>query len=115
MRDHDKKKAADASTRHAGRDNVKRASHSDKPKVKLSGVRKVWKVFKSTPIAAVSSALKKLTIATVGDKLTVRRKFKTTPGRKDRWWFTIRSDEETLLKLEKEWSDVELHTKWKIE
>ena len=51
----------------------------------------------------------------MGDKLTVRRKFSTYPGRKDRWWFTIRSDEDTLLKFEEEWSTVELHTKWKLE
>ena len=46
---------------------------------RVSGARRIWGTLRSTTVAAVTTALSRLT--TVGDKLQVRRKYKTGKGR----------------------------------
>ena len=64
-------------------------------------------------MATVTSALSRLT--SVGDKLQIRRKFKTTTGNRIRWWFVVRGSEEDLCNLGNEWDHINIQTSWKLE
>ena len=64
-------------------------------------------------MATVTSALSRLT--SVGGKLQIRRKFKTTTGNRIRWWFVVRDSEEDLCNLENEWDRIKIQTSWKLE
>ena len=57
-------------------------------------------------MATVTSALSRLT--SVGDKLQIRRKFKTTTGNRIRWWFVVRGSEEDLCNLENVWDRIKI-------
>ena len=58
----------------------------------------------------------KLTSVT-SDQVKARRKFKSLNGNGNhiRWWFVVRGSEDVLSKLESDWEQVQLQTKWKIE
>ena len=83
--------------------------------MKFQGVRRVWGTMRSTSSTAVTSTLKKLT--TCGDKLSVKRRNRTTDnGREKSWWFLIKGQEDVLCELENEWDgSVGLQTNWKLE
>jgi len=82
-------------------------------KEKVVGARRIWGTLKTTTVATVTSALSRLT--SVGDKLQIRRKFKTTTGNRIRWWFVVRGSEEDLCNLENEWDRINIQTSWKLE
>ena len=84
-----------------------------KPKLKLTGVRRIWGTLKSSSNTAVASVLGKCT--TLGTKLAVKRKFKSSDTGKVKWWFLVKGSEEDLTKLEGEWPKVKLQTSWKLE
>ena len=102
-------------TSHGGSSSTKGGEQRDPgpPKVKTVGVRRIWGTLKSSPTTAVASVLKKCT--TVGTKLTVKRKFKTSDAGKMKWWFLVKGTEGDLVKLEGEWPKVKLQTSWKLE
>ena len=82
--------------------------------MQVTGARKVWGTYLFTSEHAVSTAVKKLT--TLGGKeIKVFRKFRRYPGGKPRWWFVLKSEEDVLIDLETQWSEIELQTKWKLE
>ena len=55
-------------------------------------------------------------LTTLGDKeIKVIRRFRKYPGSKAKWWFLLKSDEEVLADLERQWNGIELQTKWKLE
>ena len=82
-------------------------------KEKVVGARRIWGTLRTTTVATVTSALSRLT--SVGDKLQIRRKFKTTTGNRIRWWFVVRGSEEDLCNLENEWDRIKIQTSWKLE
>ena len=62
------------------------------------------------------SAIKQLTSAHLGERLTIKRKFKTSQnGTIKKWWFVVRGDKSDVEFLEKEWPKVALQTGWKLE
>ena len=85
---------------------------SSKPKIPVSGARKVWE----TSTSAVITTLTKLTSMS-SEQVQARRKFKSINGSSNRirWWFVLRGDEDTLSILESEWEQVQLQTNWKLE
>ena len=87
-----------------------------KHKVPVAGARKIWGTMKETPATAVTAALTKLTSVT-NDQVKVKRKYKSVNRNNNRmrWWFVLRGDEDTLVKLESEWEQVRLQTNWKLE
>ena len=83
-----------------------------KQKCRVAGVRRIWGTLKSTTTNAVSGTIRKL--ANVDKDLRVLRRLKKS-GEKTQWWFVLKSEEETLANLEKEWNKIHLQTNWKIE
>jgi len=62
------------------------------------------------------NAIKQLTSAPLGERLTIKRKFKTFQnGTIKKWWFVVRGDKSDVEFLEKEWPKVALQTGWKLE
>ena len=55
----------------------------------------------------------------MGEKVTVRRKFKTShradSPTKTKWWFVVRGAEAELQQLQLEWASVAVQTAWKLE
>ena len=70
---------------------------SSKPKVPVSGARKVWGTMRETSTSAVITTLTKLTSMT-SEQVQARRKFKSINGSSNRirWWFVLRGDEDIL-------------------
>ena len=104
-------------------DGQANASPTDKPhhnlikqKVPVAGARKIWGTMKETSATAVTSTLTKLTSVT-NDQVRIKRKYKSVNRNNNRmrWWFVLRGDEDTLVKLESEWEQVRLQTNWKLE
>ena len=89
---------------------------SSKPKVPVSGARKVWGTMRETSASAVIATLTKLTSMS-SEQVQARRKFKSINGKSNhtRWWFVLRGDEDILSILESEWEQVQLQTNWKLE
>ena len=89
---------------------------SSKPKVPVSGARKVWGTMRETSTSAVITTLTKLTSMT-SEQVQARRNFKSINGSSNRirWWFVLRGDEDILSILESEWEQVQLQTNWKLE
>ena len=85
---------------------------SSENKTKLTGCRRIGGTLCATTVKAVENTLKHLT--TTGDSLEIRRKYKKT-GNTSRWWFVVHANENVLLKLEAEWTNVKLNTNWKLE
>ena len=87
-----------------------------KPKVPVSGARKVWGTMRETSASAVIATLTKLTSMS-SEQVQARRKFKPINGNNSRirWWFVLRGDEDILSILESEWKQVQLQTNWKLE
>ena len=84
---------------------------SPPPRVQVVGARKVWGF---TSEHAISTAVNKLT--TLGDKeIKTIRRFRRYPGSKPRWWFVLKGGEDVLTDLERQWNEIELQTKWKLE
>ena len=80
---------------------------------RVSGARRIWGTLRSTTVAAVTTALSRLT--TVGSKLQVRRKYKTGKDNRSRWWYIVKGAEEDLCELDSEWNHVHIQTSWKLE
>ena len=58
----------------------------------------MWGTLKSTTAFTVSSPLKKL--STLGNKLTLRRKYTTNEGSgRTQWWFVVKGSETDLEEL----------------
>lgn len=95
----------------------KTSTYSPSRLVELKGVRRIWGTMKATTATAVTGALKRLT--SIGEKVTVRRKFKTTlkagSPPKTKWWFVVRGTEAELQQLQQEWVSVATQTAWKLE
>ena len=72
----------------------------------------IWGTLRSTTVAAVTTALSKLTM--IGGKLQVRRKYKTGKDNRSRWWYIVKGAEEDLCKLDSEWDHVYIQTSWKL-
>ena len=105
---------SDASNRskQSSESSISDLKANPKTKVPVAGARKVWGTMKETTTAALSNTLKKLT--SVSDQLQIKRKYKSNSV-KNRWWFVLRGGEDLLTKLESEWENVQLQTKWKLE
>ena len=73
---------------HCGRSR-EQAPPSQKEKV--IGAGRIWGTIITTTVATVTSVLSRLT--SVGDKLQIRCKFKTTTGNCIRWWFVVKGAE----------------------
>lgn len=82
-------------------------------KQRVPGARRLWGTLKTTTTNAVKSALSKLT--SIGDKVTVKRKYKTHNQGRMHWWFVLKAEEEILAVLEKEWNRVALQLSWRLE
>ena len=90
------------------------SANANVQKVKVLGARRIWGTLKSATASTVSSTLKKL--STSGNKLTVRRKFKTNEiSGRIHWWFILKGSESDLEELERDWDHVQLQTGWKLE
>ena len=76
----------------------------------------MWGTMRETSATAVVTTLTKLTSVT-SDQVKARRKFKSGMVIINciRWWFVVRGSEDVLSKLESDWEQVQLQTKWKIE
>ena len=62
------------------------------------------------------NAIKQTTSAPLGERLTIKRKFKTSQnGTIKKWWFVVGGDKPDVELLEKEWPRVALQTGWKLE
>ena len=83
-------------------------------KVKIPGVRRVWKTMRSATSFTISSTFKKLT--SVGSKLSIRRRTGSgSASGKSTYWFVLKSNEDILQKLEEEWDQVQMQLGWKLE
>ena len=107
-----------------GRDNSEqthpiskpRSSENSRKSIPIENARKVWGTLRSTTYPVVMSAIKQLTSAPLGERLTIKRKFKTSQnGTIKKWWFVVRGDKSDVEFLEKEWPKVALQTGWKLE
>ena len=64
----------------------------------------------------VTNAIQKKNTFLPGEKITIKRKFKVTPGgATKKWWFVVRGSKCDIDLLEKEWPIVTLQTGWKLE
>ncbi len=89
---------------------------SSKKRIPVENARKVWGTLRSTTCPVIINAIKQLTSAPLGARLTVRRKFKTSQnGTIKKWWFVVRGDKSDTELLEKEWPKIALQTGWKLE
>lgn len=105
---------ASAARRSRTTENEQLQNNTNRERVVVPGVRRVWGTFKLTPAGAVVATLKKLT--TIGDRLSVKRVFrKGIANGRDRWWFHLLGEEDLLKQLEGEWESVSLQTNWKLE
>ena len=65
---------------------------------------------------AVPVAMALLTSAPLCEKLTVKRKFRSSQeGSIKKWWFVVRGNQPDLRILEEEWHKIEIQTGWKLE
>ena len=111
-----RKRTSVSDQRLSGAGEPRGRSHEQAPpsqKEKVVGARRIWGTMKTTTVATVTSALSRLT--SVGGRLQIRRKFKTTTGNRSRWWFVVRGSEEDLCNLENEWDRINIQTSWKLE
>ena len=88
---------------------------SSKPKVPVSGARKVWGTMRETSASAVIATLTNL-MSMSREQVQARRKFKSINGNSNhiRRWFVLRGDEDVLSILESEWEQVQLQSNWKL-
>ena len=85
-------------------------------RVVVPGVRRVWGTVKYTSPTALISTITKLTKLDIGNKLSVKRRFKEGDStHRDRWWFLLKADEAVLCELQNLWETVQLQTNWKLE
>ena len=99
--------------RTAGREQVARKpilnSSRERPdKTKVVGARRVWGTMPFVSVNAVSACLSKLT--TLGEQISVRRKYRTRGSDQAQWWFVVKGNEKVLEELETQWERVQLHT-----
>ena len=65
---------------------------------------------------AVPVAMALLTSAPLCEKLTVKRKFRSSQeGSIKKWWFVVRGNQPDLRILEEEWHKIEIQSGWKLE
>ena len=98
---------------HGPQGQTKKPNIPQSERVRVSGARRLWGTFKTTSINAVRSALTKLT--TVGNKVSIRRKYKKHDSGRVCWWFVLKGEEPDLATMEREWQQVSLQLSWKIE
>jgi len=92
------------------------ASSNKKARIPVNNARKIWGTLRSTACSAVTSAIKRLTSAPLCEKLTVKRKFRSSQeGSIKKWWFVVRGNQPDLRILEEEWHKIEIQTGWKLE
>ncbi len=71
--------------------SLESASKPNQPesgKERVAGVRRLWGIFKRTSTSAVKSTLTKL--ISVGNTVSVRRKYETSDSGRMRWWFVLK-------------------------
>jgi len=91
-------------------------SSNKKARIPVNNARKIWGTLRSTACSAVTSAIKRLTSAPLCEKLTVKRKFRSSQeGIIKKWWFMVRGNQPDLRILEEEWHKIEIQTGWKLE
>ena len=84
-------------------------------KIKVEGSRKVWGTMRSTTAPAIINAIRFVSVVDVS-KLIIRRKYKTSPTkRQTKWWFVIRGEENLLTILKEQWHSIALQTNCKLE
>ena len=100
----------------AASDASEKVNQQKVARVKVPGVRRVWGTKKDASTTVVLQTISQLTKIDPEKGLTVKRKFQEgVSGRRDRWWFLIRSSEAILGELEGLWSCVSLQVGWKLE
>ena len=90
-----------------------RGNRAHGSKVKVVGKRAIWGVIKSASSFAVKHAVCTLTSVS-SDDIAIKRKVKSVRS-KECWWFIITGQESILVKLDQEWSQVAIQTKWKLQ
>ena len=89
---------------------------NNKKGIPVDNARKIWGTLRATACSAVTSAIKRLTSASLCEKLTVKRKFKATQdGKVKKWWFVVRGNKPDVELLVEEWHKIEIQTGWKLE
>ena len=100
-------------TKASGSSNAR--SHK-KSRAPVSNARKIWGTLRSTACSAIAGAVKRLVSASLCEKLTIKRKFKSAQdGSIKKWWFVIRGKESDVELLEEEWHKISIQTGWKLE
>ena len=106
-------------TRPESQDHATTTTQVNQPnraRVMVPGVRRVWGTKKDASTTVVLHTISQLTKLDPEKRLTVKRKFQEgESGRRDRWWFLLRSSEAILCELESLWSCVSLQVGWKLE
>ena len=81
-------------------------------KEKVPGARRVWGTMKSCTSGTIKGAIARF--CNIID-IRVKRKTKQIGENKERWWFVIHGNEESLANLDLLWERVQIQTSWKLE
>ena len=82
----------------------------------VPSVRRIWGTKKDVSISTIAKTLKQHT--SVGNKVAIQRKIRRMANNRLHWWYLVRSDENVLEELDKEWEQVASATdsaRWKLE
>lgn len=82
----------------------------------VPSVRRIWGTKKDVSISTIVKILKQHT--SVGNKVAIQRKIRRMANNRLHWWYLVRSDENVLEELDKEWEQVTSATdsaRWKLE
>ena len=84
----------------------------------VSGARRVWGTLPLITCTTVKNTIAHLTKLNSVNEIQVKRKFisrQSTRSGKDKWWFVLHGDENSLKSLETTWETVKLQTGWQLE
>ena len=84
----------------------------------VRGARRVWGTLPLITCTTVKNTISRLTNSSCMNELQIRRKFvngQSTRSGKNKWWFVLHGNEESLQSLEAGWETVKLQTGWQLE
>lgn len=88
-----------------------------KPKISISGSRKIWGTKKADDVNSIKRSLS--TYSCIKDRLkeiTIKRKFKSSSANKKlKWWFVLRGDESVMETLTDNWKIIKDQKGWQLE
>lgn len=102
----------------SGGDHLAATTAQASPREPVRGARRVWGTLPLITCKTVRNTISRLTQLSCMNEIQVRRKFirgQSTRSGKDKWWFVMHGDEDSLQSLETAWETVKLQTGWQLE